>query len=213
MRYSNTMTDQKEHFLPKEPVDLPREPKELPPSVGTSAGKPAHADSPQGLHEVKTLLSWHAPGRPFQKRSVQFYINSFIIAVLLGIIAILFQQVALILVIFSLLFVVFALNTVAPHDFRYRISTEGITIEDHFFLWIELYDFYFKRRSGHDILHVRTKAFIPGELTLTLGDMHKEHVKSVLLPYLPYREVVQPTFMEKSGDWLSRTFPLEKRHA
>src|SRR3990167_8197249 len=68
----------------------------------------------------------------------------------------------------------------------------------------------FKKRDGIEVLHIRTYAFIPGELTITLGDVHKEHAKSVLLPYLPYREYIKPTIMEKSADWLSRNFPLEK---
>ncbi len=113
-------------------------------------------------------------------------------------------------VILSLVFVAFALATVPPRDFHYRISTEGITIEDHFFLWQELYDFYFKKREGIDVLHIRTHAFIPGEITITLGSIDREHVKKVLLPYLPYREVIRRSFVEKSGDLLERNFPLDK---
>lgn len=183
---------------------------------------PAHASSPHEEHhshedhhrhspQIKTLLSWHAPGRPFRKREKKFFINVIVLAAFIEIIIFLFSQYLLMLVVASLVFVIFALNYVPPHNFRYRISSEGITIEDHFFLWQELYDFYFKRREGHDVLHIRTRALIPGELTLTLGDVHTEQVKSVLLPYLPYREVVRPTFMEKSGDFLSRNFPLESK--
>ena len=166
-----------------------------------------HDSSP---HEVKTLLSWSAPGRPFRKRTKQYYLTTILITLLVEIILFLFGEYVLMLVVISLVFVAFALATVPPRNFQYRISSEGITIEDHFFLWQELYDFYFKKGEGTEVLHVRTHAFIPGELTITLGDINKDHIKSVLLPYLPYREVIRPTFMEKSGDWLSRNFPLEK---
>jgi len=105
----------------------------------------------------------------------------------------------------------FVLASVPPRDFHYRISSEGITIEDHFFLWQELYDFYFKKREGADVVHIRTHAMIPGELTLPLGLIDREHIKQALLPFLPFREVVKPTFMEKSGDWLARSFPLEAK--
>ena len=167
-------------------------------------------DSNPSPHEVKTLLSWASPGRPFRKRGRQYYLTSILIMLLVLVILFLFSQYMLMLVVLSLVFVAFALATVPPRNFQYRISTEGITIEDHFFLWQELYDFYFKRREGIDALHIRTHAFIPGELTITLGSISKDHIKSVLLPYLPYREVIKPTFMEKSGDWLARNFPLEK---
>jgi len=114
------------------------------------------------------------------------------------------------LVVASLLFMAFALASVPPRNFHYRISSEGIMIEDYFFLWQELYDFYFKKHDSEDTLHVGTHDFFPGEITLTLRGVDREHVKSVMLPFLPFREVVKPTFMEKSGDWLSHNFPLEK---
>ena len=161
---------------------------------------------------VKTLLSWTAPGRPFQKKTKQYYLSSLLIMLLVEIILFLFSQYLLMMVVLSLVFLAFALATVAPTNFHYRISSEGVMVEDHFFLWQELYDFYFKKRDGADVLHIRTHSLIPGELTLTLGSIDREHLKQVLLPYLPFREFVKPTFMEKSGEWLSRTFPLEPPH-
>lgn len=190
-----TAQDIDEKFLPKEPLDLPQ--------------PPTPASNPQQYSSVKTLLAWTAPGRPFRKRGRQFYLTSLLIMLLIEIILFLFSQYLLMLVVVSLVFVSFALATVPPRDFNYRISSEGITIEDHFFLWQELYDFYFKKREGVEVLHVRTHAMLPGELIITLGTVDKEHVKSVLLPYLPYREIIRPSFMEKSGDWLARNFPLD----
>lgn len=204
-----TAQDQEEQFLPeekpafeREPLDLPREPLDLP---------PPHQQDNREYNQIKTLLAWTAPGRPFRKRNKEYFASIVLITLLLSVIAFLFSEYLLILVICSVAFVAIALAIVPPHDFHYRISTEGITVEDHFFLWQELYDFYFKNHDGIDTLRIRTHAFIPGELTITLGDMHREHVKSVLLPYLPYRELVKPTFMEKSGDWLSKNFPLERQ--
>lgn len=163
-----------------------------------------------GHHEVRTLLSWTAAGRPFKKRGREYFLNIIIITALVIVILLLFREYMLILLVGAFVFVSYALNAIAPHDFHYKITTEGIRIEDHVFLWQELYDFYFKRIQGAEVLHVRTRSFYPGELTLVLGEMHKEHIKTVLLPYLPYREYIKPTFMDKSGDWLSKTFPLEK---
>jgi len=161
-------------------------------------------------NQIKTLLSWSAPGRPFQKKTREYYLTSLLIVLFVEVILFLFSQYLLMIVVLSLVFVSFALASVPPKDFHYRISTEGITVEDHFYLWQELYDFYFKKRGGEQVLHIRTHAFIPGELTITLGGIDKEHVRIVILPYLPYREVIRPTFTERSGDWLARNFPLEK---
>ncbi|MDO8620852.1 MAG: hypothetical protein Q7R31_01050 [Candidatus Levybacteria bacterium] len=191
-----------QEYLPKENLDLPKEPLDLP-------QPPISSPNPQQYSSVKTLLAWTAPGRPFRKKGRQFYLTSLLIMLLIEIILFLFSQYLLMLVVVSLVFVSFALATVPPRDFNYRISSEGITIEDHFFLWQELYDFYFKKREGVEVLHVRTHSMLPGELIITLGTVDKEHVKSVLLPYLPYREIIRSSFMEKSGEWLARNFPLD----
>ena len=159
--------------------------------------------------EVKTLLAWTAPGRPFRKRTKQYYLTVLLIMLFVQVILFLFSQYMLMVVVLSLVFVGFALATIPPRDFHYRISSEGITVEDHFFLWQELYDFYFKKRNGIEVLHIRTHAFIPGELSITLGDISKDHVRSILLPFLPFREYIKPTFTDKAGDWLSKNFPLE----
>ncbi len=161
-------------------------------------------------HEVVTLLSWQAPGRPFQKRSKMFFSTGLLLMLLIEIILFLFAQYMLMFVVITLVFVSFVFASIPPHDFHYRISTEGVTMEDHFYLWQELYDFYFKRKYGVDVLHIRTENIFPGELTLTLGELTPAHVKTVILPYLPYREYVKPTFMEQSADWLSNSFPLER---
>ncbi len=173
----------------------------------TSVSEPEETN----FRDVETLLSWKAPGRPFRKRGKEYYLSVLLITLLVEIILFLFSQHLLMLVVLSFIFLTFALVTVPPHNFQYRISTEGITVEDHFYLWQELYDFYFKKREGVETLHIRTRAVLPGELIVMLENIDKQNLKSTLLQYLPYRELIKPTFMEKSADWLTRTFPLEKR--
>ncbi len=127
------------------------------------------------------------------------------------IILFLFSQYLLMIVVFSLVFLSFALASVPPRPFHYRISSEGILIEKSFFIWEELYDFYFFEDHGKETLHVTTKDFFPGELIITLGDaVSTEELKEILLAFLPFREHVEPTFMEKAGKWLEHNFPLER---
>ena len=159
---------------------------------------------------IKTLLSWKGNGRPFHNHGKEYYINASLIAMISEVLLFLFSQYVLMLVIISMLFVVFALAVVPPHTVNYRISTEGIAIDDYFYLWQELYDFYFKHINGEDILHIRTKDEYASDITVLLGDIPKDYIKALLIKYLPYREIVPLSFMEKSGNWLSRTFPLDK---
>jgi len=196
---------EEEKFLPKEPMDLPLPEKELP----AHATEP-HQEEQHNPYAVKTLLSWTAPGRPYRKRGKEYFASLVFITILLQIILFLFSEYLLMVLVLSLLFVAVALAVVPPHNITYKITTEGIIIDDRAYLWQELYDFYFKKRNGVELLHIQTYAMIPGQITLILGDIHTEQIKAILLPFLPYREVVRPTFTEKSANWLSKTFPLEK---
>lgn len=160
--------------------------------------------------DVRTLISWSAPGRPFRKKSREFYITGLMIVLLIDIILFIFSEYLLMFVTLALYFFSVALSSTPPQNFHYRISTHGIKVEDHFYIWKELYDFYFKKAEGMEVLVIRTKSIIPGELKITLGDVPEDHIRRVLAGYIPYREVMKPTFMEKSSEWLARNFPLER---
>lgn len=162
------------------------------------------------LHDVQTFLAWEAPGRPFRERSREYFINGLLIMAAVEIILFLFSQYLLMMVVLSLVFFSFALASVPPRPFHYRISSEGIQIEKNFFIWEELYDFYFYKHHGKETLHITTQDFFPGELTITLGEITPAEIKSTLLPFLPFREHVEPSWLEKAGDWLEHNFPLER---
>lgn len=160
-------------------------------------------------NDVQTFIEWTAPDRPYIKKSKGYYVNLLLIMLTLEVILFLFAQYLLMLVIASFTFLAYAFAHTPPTNIKYRISSEGLAIEDHFYLWQELYDFYFKQRNKSISLHVRTKAVLPGELIILLGDIPKDEIKQLLLPFLPYREFVHTTFTERAGDWLVKTFPLE----
>lgn len=170
----------------------------------------ASSDRQEHDFDIKTLLSWSAPGRPFRKKGKEFYLSIVLLVLFIEVILFLFSEYPLMLVVLALAFLSAALSSVPPHNFHYKITTEGIKVEDYFYIWSELYDFYFKRIDGMEILVLRTQAFLPGELKISLGELHRDHIRKILVRYLPYREYIKPTFMEKSADWLSHNFPLEK---
>lgn len=161
--------------------------------------------------DVRTLLSWTAPGRPFRERGKQYYLSIVLIVMFLEVILFLFSEYQLMIVVLALSFLAIVLASVAPQEFHYKITTEGIKVDDYFYIWTELYDFYFKKMSGMDMLVIRTEALFHGELKISLGEVvSRDHLRRILVQYVPYREYVKPTFMEKAGDWLSHNFPLEK---
>lgn len=159
--------------------------------------------------DVRTLLSWTAPGRPWRRKGREFYLSCLLIFMLVEVIVFLFSQYQLMLAVAAVTFLSVVLSAVPPKDFHYRISTEGVKVEDHFYIWAELYDFYFKRIDKVDTVIIRTEALIPGELKLTLDNISRDHVRQILINFLPFREVVKLSFMERSGEWLSHNFPMD----
>lgn len=170
----------------------------------------AHHEHSPDYYEVKTLLTWNAPARPFRKKRREYYVFVFIIAVLIEVILLSFHEYILMLLVLAVGFLTVVVASIPPRDYHYKITTQGIQIEDHFYIWEELYDFYFRRVDHIDTLVVRTIALLPGELRISLVGVDRDHVRQTVVQYLPYREVVRETFVEKSSNWLSKTLPLER---
>ena len=159
--------------------------------------------------EVRTLLVWEAPSRPFRKKNRSYYTTLAIIVILLVLILLLAKEFLLIATILSLAFVAYVLAFVPPHHIQYRISTQGITINEDFYFWHFLDAFWFKEKDGHKILIIQTRFRFPAQLMLVLGPHGEEKVKKIVARFLPFVEVPYKTWMEKWSEGLQKNFPLE----
>lgn len=169
--------------------------------------------------EIKTLLSWEAPSRPFRKKDRSYYTTSAIIVILLVLILFLAKEFLLIATLLSLAFVAYVLAFVPPHNVKYRISTQGITVGEDFYFWHFLDSFWFKEKDGSKVLHIQTRLRFPAQLMLVLGDpslrsgqASEEKVKKVVSRFLPFMEVPYKSWMEKWSESLQKHFPLENIH-
>lgn len=158
---------------------------------------------------VHTLLEWKAASRPYRKKGSSYYRTITIIIGLLIFITLLLGQFLLIGVLLALGFVVYVLGFVPPEDITYRVSTQGITIGDHFYFWQDLNSFWFTYKDGFKILHILTRLRFPGELMILIGDLSEERVKEVVAEYLPFHEVVPTSFIQHWSEKLESMFPLE----
>ena len=159
--------------------------------------------------EIKTFLTWDAPSRPFKGKNLSYYRTIAILVVLLVLIAFLAQEFLLIGAILALAFVTYVLAFIPPHDVTYKISTQGITIGDHFYFWHTLDSFWFKEKEGQKILFIQTYLRFPGQLMLVLGEVDMEEVKKIVARFLPYHEIHQAPVLERWAEGLQKHFPLE----
>ena len=162
--------------------------------------------------EIKTLLSWEAPSRPFRKKDRSFYTTIAILALLLVMIAFLAQEFLLIGVILSFAFVTYVLAFVPPHNITYTISTQGITVGEDFYFWHFLDSFWFKEKDGSKVLHIQTWLRFPAQIMLVLRREDEEKVKKIVARFLPFHEKPYKSWMEKWSESLQKHFPLENVH-
>lgn len=166
-------------------------------------------DENQDSHLVRTHLSWTAPSRPFRKKDRSYYTTIAILVILLILIAILAREIMLIGVLLALAFVAYVLGFIPPEDIKYKISTQGLTISNHFYFWQDLDSFWFTEKEGQKVLHVLTNLRFPGQLMIVLGDQNIEEVKNIVARYLPFHEIPPKTLMDSWASALQKHFPLE----
>lgn len=161
---------------------------------------------------VRTLLIWHAPARPFRKKDRSYYTTIAILVVLLILIALLAQEVLLIGVLLALAFVAYVLGFISPEEVEYKISTQGVTIGNHFYFWQDLDSFWFSQKEGQGVLNILTHLRFPGMLLLVLGNQNEEQVKKMVARYLPFYEIAPKSLLDKWAESLQKHFPLENPH-
>lgn len=205
-------------FFQREPKKMLPEEKLLPEhaSSATHSEDDYHEDYfddypyPEG--SIRTLLSWSAPARPFRKKDRSYYTTIAILIILVSIVAILAGDRLIIGVLLAMGFVAYVLNFVPPEDVSNKISTQGITVGDHFYHWNNLDSFWIEEKDGHKVLSVLTLLRFPGMLMLLLDGVDQEEVKDICARYLPFHEIAPKTMVQKWTEGLQKHFPLENPH-
>lgn len=161
---------------------------------------------------VKTLIEWVAPSRPFRKKDRSFYTTVAILIILVSMLALLAGERILVAALFALMFLVYVISFIAPEDAKYRISTQGVTINDHFYHWHELDSFWFEEKEGFKVLFIATQLYYPAVIMLVLGNTSQDEVKRICARFLPYHEIAPKSTIEKWAESLQKHFPLENPH-
>lgn len=172
-----------------------------------------HPDQQKNDQEtIRTLLEWTAPARPFRKKERSYYTTIATIVVLLILIALLAREFLLIGALIALTFVIYVLGFVPPGESKYRISTQGVTIGEQFYLWMDLDIFWFSEKEGFKVLNILTHLRFPAQLMLVLKDQDEAGVKKIVAKYLPFYEIAPKSLLENWGQSLQKHFPLENPH-
>lgn len=171
--------------------------------------KPAVVPEPAKPIELKTLLTWTAPVRPFKKRDREYYTTIAAIVFLLAVILLFLKEWLLIAVMAALMFVAYVLATVPPESVEHELNTRGVLTGGKLYKWEDLVRFWFSKKWSDTILHLDTKLKFPGRLMLLLSQADEVKIKEIIAKHVQY-EVPEKTFLDRSAAWLSAKIPLEK---
>jgi hypothetical protein len=161
------------------------------------------------VREIKTLLSWKAPARPFKKRDREFWTTVLAIVFLISLILLFIKEWFLIAAIIALVFVYYVLATVPPEEMDYTITSRGVRFAQTEYPWESLSRFWFGQKDGQKMVNFESRSGF--RLSLMLGKQDQAKTRAVLEKFLPLEEA-EPTFFDRAADWLSAKFPLEKPH-
>lgn len=161
------------------------------------------------VKELKTLLSWKAPSRPFKKRDKEFWTTVLMIVFLVSVILLFLKEWFLIATIMAMIFVYYVLSTVPPEEIEYQLTNRGIRFIKTEYPWESLYRFWISEKWGQKVLQVEGRTGLTGRLMLMLGNQDELKVKEIMGKYLLYEEA-PPTFFDKASEWLAEKISLEK---
>jgi len=160
------------------------------------------------VKELRVLLTWKAPVRPFKERGRDFWTTAGSIAFLLAVILFFIKEWLLILVIIAVMFVYYVLSNVPPEEIEHSITNRGIRFAGKDYPWESLTQFWFTEKFSQKILNLQTRLVYPGRLQMLLGKTTEEEIKDILAKYL-LQETPEPSALEKTTDWFSKKVPLE----
>lgn len=172
-------------------------------TVETEAVEP-----PKKIKEEE-LLVWQSPGRPFKRRSREFFTTAGAIAFLVIVILFFIKEWFLIAVVVAILFYSFIMATTPPGMVENKLTNLGVMTGESKYSWGELNRFWFSEQFGQEVLHLGMPLRLPGEVLILLGDQPKEKVRKVLEEYLE-QEMPKPNLVDKASRWLTEKVVLEK---
>ncbi|MFC1711003.1 hypothetical protein ACFLZ1_00285 [Patescibacteria group bacterium] len=159
---------------------------------------------------AKDLLVWEAASRPYKKRDREYFTTIAAVVFLLVVILVFLKEWLLIGVIIAFMFFSYVLATVPPQQETYKITSRGIKVGDKTYYWEQFIRFWFSKKFNSQVLNIETRLTFPKHVQLVLGNIKEEKVKGILEKYLIF-EKPQKSFVDKSADWLQKTFPLESK--
>jgi hypothetical protein len=155
---------------------------------------------------VKSLYRWQAFSRPFRRRSAKWIFYLLVLVATIILVLLFLQEFFAALPILALALLAYVLATVPPEIIENEITTQGINVDRHSYLWEELDDFWFAEKYSFTVLEIDTFLSWPRRLFVIIKKEDQEKVKQLLAKYIPYRELPKRFWLDGVAEAFSTTF-------
>ena len=161
-------------------------------------------------HTTDTLLEWRAAARPFKKRDRSFFLNVAALAFLIIVILFFMREFLIIGTALAVVFVAYALVAVPPPIIPYKITEKGIWIDEVFYRFSDLSEYWFESHLETVVLVVTLPQRRIGRILLVVPMDKKDSLDDLLRSRLVFREKPLKSTIDRFADWLKTKVPLEE---
>jgi|SRR5579859_2424227 len=169
-------------------------------------------NDPMGLDryvvQEKVLFEWSAPSKLSRKRSRAELSQFALIFIIIAAILVLSHEIFLTVVFGVCIALYFLYEASPPIQIRCQITTIGIKVEEKYYYWPQLSQFWFEEKRGTPFLHLRSIFPNVQIMKLIIRAEDEEKIKTTLGTYVLYKKP-QESYSEKMLKQVTKYLPLD----
>lgn len=147
---------------------------------------------PMGLDryvvQEKILFEWLAPNKVDRKKQRAEVLQILFVVLIITAILVLAQELLLAAVFLAFIFLYMAFDLMPPVQLRSQLTTIGIKIEDKYYYWPNLSQFWFEERQKTLYLYFRCVFPYIQVVKLIIAPADEEKIKNIIGTYLLYKK-------------------------
>jgi hypothetical protein len=159
--------------------------------------------------QEKILFEWRAASKLDRKRTRSDFVQLILFFVIVGLILLLLNELLLLVVFITGVFLYVMTILSRPAFLESQITTIGIKVEDKYYFWPQIAQFWFETKMGTKILVFRYVGTTVRNVRLAIQSDDEEEMKTILGKYILCKKPTLTTFearIDKTVQTLSTFF-------
>ncbi len=158
--------------------------------------------------QEKTLYEWRAPSKINKNRTRQEKLQLVLIVIFLIFVLLLLKELMLAVVVLALTIMYLVMVASQPSTIQCSVTTLGIKIEEKYFFWPDISQYWLEEKAGQQVLHFRVIFPRVTIWKIILHDQDVEKLPQTLGTYLLYKKPTR-TQLQKFLHNLQEKLPID----